>query len=264
MAIGPQLARVLKQYGLESLTQWASNALINGLSEDQIVLEMWDRQEFRTRFAGMFAHEANGHGVMSPDEWLNYESTVKSTASMWGMTLTQDEINTIGANNVSAQEFDSRAQLWATAVYDSPPEVRDELERLFGITGGQLMRYWIDPKKELGALQQQFRMGQLAGAALQSNYGQLTAGQAQRLADSGMDPGQAVTAFGQFAAAAELFSPLDFGEEAISRDLQIEALAGDAEAAGEIEQRGQRRVAEFEGGGSYAAGEEGFATGSAR
>lgn len=264
MAVGPILAQTLNRYGLSSLTQWASEALVKGWSEDQIVLELWERPEFKTRFKGMFLYESNGHGAMSPDEWLSYERTVKSTAATWGMDLTQDEIDNLGGNNVSPAEFSTRAEMWATAVYDTDAETRQSLQDLFGFTTGQLMRYYMDPKAELPKLQQQFRMSEIAGSALRSNYGKLTADQAKRLADSGLTREQAATSFGQFAAAAQLFSPLDFGEGLIDQDTQVEALAGDAGAQQQIDQRAQRRKAEFEGGGGFAASQTGFATGTAK
>lgn len=264
MAVGPQLARVLQQYGLTSLTQWASDALVKGWTEDQLMLEMYNRPEFRTRFAGMFQREAKGLPPMSVDEYLSYEKTVTATASMWGMTLSKDEIDNMIGNDVSAQEADTRMQIAATAAYDSDPETRAELERLWGITGGQVMKYWMDPKKELGNLQQQYRIGEIAGQALRSNYGQITEAQARRLTEAGLTRDTALSGFEQFARQAQLFSPLDFGEQAIGQDVQIEALAGDASAGQAIEQRAERRKAEFSGGGEFVAGKEGFATGSAR
>ncbi len=264
MAVGPQLAAILKRYGLESLTDWASQALIKGLSQDQIMLEMWDRREFRDRFAGMFMRENNGYPPTSVEEYLSYETMAQSLASTWGMTLTKKETDTLIGNNVSAQEVEQRFNLIGTAVYDADNETRTELERLFNVDTGQLMRYYMDPKAELPTLQQQYRMGEIAGAALRSNYGQITKAQAARLQQAGLDRDASITAFGQLKAMSELFSPIDFGENIIDEDTQIEFAAGSATAAQDIETRARRRTAEFGGGGSFASSESGFATGSAQ
>lgn len=263
MAVGPQLAAVLKRYGLESLTDWASQALIQGWSNDQVMLQMWDRPEFRTRFAGIFTRETAGYPPISVDEYLSYENMAQSLASTFGMSLTKQETDTLIGNNVSAREVEDRFQIVASAVYESDTETRGELERLFSITPGNLMRYWMDPKKELPTLQQQYRMGEIAGAALRSGYGELTKAQAQRIQEAGLNREASLTAFGQLKAMSELFSPLDFGENIIDKDTQVEFAAGSADAAQEITKRAERRTAEFSGGGSYAGGQSGFATGSA-
>lgn len=263
MALGPQLTSVLKRYGLESLTDWASQALIKGYSQEQILLEMWDRPEFQTRFAGIFQRERDGWPPVSVEEYLSYESTAQALAATWNLALSKQEVDNLIGNNVSATELENRFQIAATAVYDSDAETRNELSRLFNIDIGGQMRYFMDPKAELGTLQQQYRMGEIAGAALRSGYGQITREQAARLQSAGLERNSALTAFGQLTSMAELFSPLDFGEGILDEDTQIEFAAGSATAAQAIERRAERRTAEFEGGGSYASGDTGFATGSA-
>lgn len=263
MALGPMMTQALKDYGLESLTEWASNALIFGKSEDQVMLELYERPEFRTRFAGMFAREDAGLPAISVQDYINYENVASSLGSTWGLNLSKSEVDNLIANNVSAQELEQRFTIASTAVYESDVNTRNELTRLFGIGDEQLMRYWMDPKAELGKLQQQYRMGEIAGAALRTGFGQLTSDQASRLQQSGITGQTAVQGFEQLAGMSELYTPLDEGEDVITTDTQIGALVGNATDAQTIEKRQQRRKAEFEGGGGFAAGQEGFATGSA-
>lgn len=263
MAIGPQLAAILKRYGLESLTDWASAALIEGKSEDQIMLEIYDQPTFRIRFAGIFARESAGLPPISVDQYLQFEQVVSSLGSTFGVRLSKDEIDNFIANDVAATEVEQRFNIAASAVYESDIETRSELERLFNVDQEQLMRYWMNPKDQLGVLQQQYRMGEIAGAAMRTGFGHLSTSQASRLQQAGLTREQAVSGFGELATMSELFQPLDSGEEAFTLDEQVEVLAGDADAAQALEQRQARRKAEFEGGGGFAAGESGFATGKA-
>jgi hypothetical protein len=260
---GPQLNEVLRRYGLESLAGWASRAVINGWSPEQIMLELYQRPEFKTRFSGIFVRESKGLPPMSVDEYLQYESTVHALANTYGMPLSKTEIDDMIGNDVSAMEVERRINIAATAVYDSDAETKAEMERLFGVGTGQLMKYWMDPKKELPALQTQYRQAEIAGAALRTGYNQLTQSQTQRLQEVGLTRDQAAQGFGQLAAMDELFNPMDMGEVPISQDMQIDFLAGNADAAQAIEDRVEKRQAEFEGGGQFASGREGFATGSA-
>lgn len=254
---------ILKKYGLESLTDWASQAMIEGKSQDQVLLEMYDQQAFRTRFAGMFKREANGYLPVSIDDYLNYENIASSLGATWAMNLTKAEVDNLIANNVSAQELEQRFTIAAAAVYEDDPFTRSELTRLFNIGQGQLMRYWMDPKSEMGNLQQQYRMGQIAGASLRTGFGQINATQAQRLQMAGLTQEQAVQGFGQLSQMSELFQPLDEGEDEIGMDEQLNILTGDSTAIQKVDERANRRKAEFGGSGGYAAGQTGFATGQA-
>ena len=263
MALGPQMEAILKRYGLESLTEWASNALIQGKSQEEIMLEIYDQPAFKTRFAGMFAREKAGFTPVSIDEYLEYETMASSLGTTWGMNLSKAEVDNLIAKNVSVRELEQRFTIAASAMYEDDSNVRNELTRLFGINQENLMRYWMDPKTTLGTLQQQYKMGEIAGAAMRTGFGQLTRSQALRLQGAGVTEETAVTGFGELRRSMELFTPLDEGEDVISVDEQIGLIAGDADSQRRIEDRQARRKAEFEGAGGYATSQEGFSTGTA-
>jgi hypothetical protein len=263
MAVSPIIHNTLKEYGLLSLVNWASNAIVNGWSEDQVVLELYKRPEFRNRFAGIFMLEAANKPPVSVNEYLAYEKSVHAQAAMWGMELTKEEVDNLIGNEISPVEVERRFDLAAAAEFESDAETRSELDRMFGVSLGQRMKYWMNPKKELGTLQQQYRMAEIGGAALRTSYGQITSDQARRLTEAGLTREAALTGFGQLSQMGELFTPLDIGEGAITQDQQIELLAGDADVQELIQERERRRQAEFQGSGGYAASQEGFATGVA-
>lgn len=263
MAISPILSQILARYGLSSLSEWASNAIIFGWSNDQVLLELYERPEFNNRFPGIKAREAAGYPPISPDEYLQYEQTMYGLSKMWDLGITQDEINNMVSNNVSVREGEERVTLAASVVFEDDSETRQELQRIYGVSTGQLIRYWMDPKKSFGNIQQQYRVAQLAGASLRTGYGEITEQQGKRLLEAGLDRSSALSGFSELVANEELFKSTVGTEEDITRDQQIGLLTGDTELAQQLKQRQRRRLAEYQGGGGVASGESGFALGSA-
>lgn len=263
MAVGPQLAAVLKRYGLQGLTTWASNALVFGYSEDQVLLELYDQPAFIARFPAIKAREKMGFDPISPEDYLNFEAISNSLGNMWGMKLSKKETDDLLSNDVSPVELEKRFDIVGLAsVADT--ETLSELSRLYQIPQGDIMRYMMKPKETLTDLQTKFRVGELAGAALRLGYGQITQAQGERLASTGLTGEQALDRFGELARDSELFQGLSSMEGDLTQASQIEFLAGNADIAAEVEKRQEQRKGEFEQGGGFAQNKEGFAVGSAK
>jgi hypothetical protein len=258
------IALILQQFGLQSLTDWALQAIVNDWSPDQFQLELYKRDEFKSRFAGMFALEAAGKPPISVEEYIAYEKMAHAGAAMWGMTLSKDEVDNLIANEVSNIEFNARLDLTAEAVFQSDDETIAELTRMNpNVQAGDLMRYFMNPKEELGKLQASFRQAQIAGAALRTGWGQLTQAQAERLQEVGLTREQSQTGFAQLGKMDEIFNPFSISEDIITPEEQIAFLAGDVDAAAKIETRQRQRLGEFAGSGGFAQGQQGFAVGAA-
>lgn len=263
--IGPALTRLLTSYGLQSLISWATAMITVGATEAEIENSLYERPEFRQRFPGIFELEASGQPPLSVNEYLAYESTVNALSKMWDIPLTKAEVDKMIGLGVSPVEVEQRFDLAAQAVYQTPIEDQLEMARLYpNITMGQLAKYWMDPKKELGVLQRQYTAARIAGSAIRSGYGQITAQQAERLGGIGLTPDAASEGFGTLYNMRELFAPIDATETGFTQDEQIDILAGYAPALERVEDIANKRKAEFGGGGEFAAGGEGFkGTGSA-
>ena len=263
MAVSPLLQQALNRYGLGSLIDWASEALIQGLSEDAIMLQLYDRPEFNARFPAIKARETKGLPPITPEDYLAYEQGIYALNTQWGMHISKAQIDTMISNNKSFREAEEVVSIAAAAVFEDDSETRQSLARLYPeITDGDLIHYWMD-KSNLGEIQQKYRASQLAGASLKSGYGDLTQQQAERLATAGLDRSSALSGFADLVANAELFQPLTSTEAAIGQDQQIELLAGNADIATQVKRRAESRLAEYQGSSTFAAGQEGFAVGSA-
>jgi hypothetical protein len=253
------MTSLLERYGLQSLTSWASDAIIRGLSPEEIELQLRDRAEFKSRFPAIEAREKAGLPPLSADEYLSFENTISQMSRVFGMTITKSQTDTMLSNNVSAVEAQDRLTLAARAVFEEPAETRVALDRLYGITTGDLMNYWLDPKKTLPILQRRFAAADIAGSAQAAGYLQLSAIQAERLYEGGVTEDTARGAFGELVRAEELFESVDQTEQDIGLDQQLELLTGNQELAQQVERRGERRAARFQEGGTFATGRTGLA-----
>lgn len=258
MAASPEIQAVLKRYGLDELAGWAALMAISGASPDAIELSLYDQPAFRTRFKGIFDLEAAGKPPISPEEYLEYEQSSHALARSYGISLTKDEVDKMIGGAVSVREAEQRITFAGQAMYESSPEVRAELKRLYNVTDGQLSKYWMDPKIEAAKLQQRFVAARLSASATSAGYDQLSAAEGERLASSGLTEEGATSGFQSLVKMQELFRPIDITESAIDREAQLGFLATGA-GAEELEKRARKRTAEFEEGGEFATGSTGIA-----
>jgi hypothetical protein len=260
VADGPLLTKYLQDIGLGSLTHWASDHIQRGSSEAEIELSLYRRPEFQARFPGIFHREKYGYPPISVAEYLSYENTVNQMARSYGVTLSKERVDALISLNVSANETEERLGLAAQAVFRSDPTTRERLSTLYGIGTGDLISYWLNPREELPKLQRRFVAADVAGAAIRAGFDQaLTAGQAEFLVDRGMTGEAATESFGTLVQNEELFEAVDVTETDIDVDEQLRLITGDVDIAQQVERRGERRRAMFEGGGGFATGESGVA-----
>jgi len=263
MSLGPTLQSLLTQVGLGALVPWLSDMIVKNAPESEIELELYKQPAFKARFPAIFARQAANLPPISINDYLDYENTMFGAAHRIGMPLTHDEINAMIANNVSAAEADDRMQMSAQAVM-SDPNTKQALQSIYGMTTGQIQKFWMNPQEEVPKLQQMLRAGQIGGAALTSGFGPLNQSQAELLASQGLDQSSASSGFAKLAQMSSLFEPLNAGETSFTTDQQLAVLAGDQGITTAVERQQQGRQAEFQGGGSFGQTQEGFATGTAK
>lgn len=269
----PQSARAivnnfLSQFGLGTLGTWAWNRYreLGGGSTalDQIGVEMVDQPQFKQRFPAYEALAKRGE-AMSPAEMISYEQTARQIFHNAGVPSsfydTPAELATFMVNNVSTTELKGRVDLAQQAAINSPPDVRNQLETLYGIPAtGSLTAYFLDPKKALPAIQQQFTASQIAADSARVGVGQLNAAQATHLAQLGVTDQGAQQGFAQLGQNQGLFEQQVAGEDQIDLQTQLAAQFDNSAAAQlRIKRRQQARVADFQGESGFTAGQKGIA-----
>lgn len=259
-----QINTLLNQYGLSSLADWAWQRILDGDSPDQVYLKLLDTDAYKARFPGMETLREKGRAI-SENEWISYEKTASQLMKAAGLPAGfYDQPSDFGrfiTNDISVAELQQRIQQAEQAAQSTAGEIRSQLQELYGLDSGSLTAYFLDPDKAEPLLKQQFTSAQVGAQAKTSGYGQLTTGEAERVTGALGDQPAAVAGqrFGALASQRELFSPLDQGEDEITRGTQLAAAFEDsAPAQSEIERRANRRKAQFSGGGGFAASQSGF------
>lgn len=257
-----RILSVLAEYGLESLADFVWQQILGGKSDAEVLQDIRNTPEFRERFPAIAERTAKKLAPISPGEYVAYERQARQIMRAAGLPEqfydTRDDFTKFLGRDVSIAELNDRIQLGKQAVYESPAEVRETLMRDYGATEGELTAYFIDPDRALPLVEKQWRAAQVGGAAKRTGFGLTSRMENERLADMGVTAGQAQQGFSELADSRELFGALDSGEENIGRDDQLDAtFGGNAAARRRIENTRRRRQARFDGGGSFATGQQG-------
>lgn len=255
---------VLTQFGLQAESGWAWDQITHDATPAQIQFTLRDRPAFKARFAGLLAREKAGLPPISPAEYVSWENQATQLMRSAGLPPTfydsPDDFANFIAKDVSIQELQSRVNDGVLAAQMAPPEVRQQLNSLYGVDDGHLTSYFLDPEKALPVIQRQFAASQLSGQGVLSGYGALSKSEAEQLAATGVTQGQAKVGFGQLGQESELFQALPgSAEDNISRDQQLSAqFDNDAQAQTKIKNRAALRQSQFQGGGGYASDKSGL------
>lgn len=257
--VGPLLRALLERYGLTSLTDWASEMAIQGVSEDELLIQLYDRPEVDAAYPWIKQRQAAGMTPMTIEEGLVYGNSLRQAGKLYGVNVTQDEINKLIAGDVSVNEaVEDRLAPVSSLIHMMPAGVRAQVNTLYGIDEEDLMRTWMDPKENAQTLRKRLTAAQIAAEGMATAFGQINAAQAERLAMAGFDDNAAREAFAKLTQQQELFRSTDVTEDVVDTDTQIGLLTGDQEAAKLIERRIQRRTGQFGQGGGFATSNKGI------
>lgn len=245
----------LDSWGLSSLYDqaWAMKAA--GAADSQIVDWIRTTDLYKQRFAGNVERQAKGLTPLSEAEYLAYEEQTRQAMRAAGLPPSfydqpSDFADFIG-KDVSASEVNSRIQLGYKLLYQTNNETRAELQRLYGVNDGQMVAYLLDADRALPAIERQVQAATVGGISQLTGYGNLTAGQAERIADLTTSGQQTTQGLADLASKHLLTAGL-------STEQQIEAeFGGNTEFAAQMERRRQALNATFQGGGQYASSQRG-------
>lgn len=246
----------LAYYGLGSLADRAWNDYLQTGNVDQVMLDLRQSPEYKARFPAMAELSAKGRAI-SESDYINLERSYTQLGQAYGLpaAFTQSHLTDWIGGEVSPTEVKSRLDMYQADMYQSPPEVRSELSRLYGLSSGDQLAFFIDENRALPILQQQFLAAQAGAASKLSGFGALTQHEAEMVAQSGQNFQQDQQGFDTLAKSQELFSALpgEVGADNIDREDQLgAAFGGNSAAARRIQQQADKRVAEFKGGGGFS------------
>jgi hypothetical protein len=251
---------VLSTYGLESLADvlWTNytSGLVDINNEQALVFSIRDTDQYKTRFSANAARVRKGLAELSPGEYIGledfYRQTMQSNGLPPGFYDQTDDFSKLIEGDVSPSELQDRIQQGYAVVAQSDPEVKRQMQTLYGVTEGQLAAYFIDPERTAPLLKQQARAAQIAARSLEQGGIQLTGTFAENLAARGITEQQARAGFAEVGGLGELRQTFA-GETALSGEQLAGAAFGiDVASQQELERRKRLRTGEFAGGGSFA------------
>lgn len=264
-----RMSALLKSYGLESLSDWAWQEIQAGNSIDRVIQDLRERPEYKARFPGMDQRRANGVAPINESQYIEFERRTRDTMRRFGMPPgfwdDPTDFTSFIANDVSAEEIQTRIEDGWTKITTAPPAVRQVFQQWFGVEGDTALAAWfIDPSKATPLILKAADTARTAGFA--TLFGMdLSQNRANQLYDFGKSSDQAIQAFGQVSRLAPLFS------ETVSEhtDLTAEqegldaALGLNGTAENTLERRGRTRVAATSGGGGANVTSRGIGGGTA-
>ena len=258
----------LRQDGLEDLVRYVDDWIEQGLTWPEIEARLDDLSTDEGRIIDQLYPERRlrreaGRSSMTIGQIRQYRDTTRAMFRAAGLPEgfydSNEDFTRFIVNDVSPAELNQRIQNGYLRVANAPVEVRAELQRLYGLGDGDLAAFFLDETKALPLIQKRVASAEISGAGVRSGFGALERGESERLAELGVSADEAGRTLSTLAGARELFTPIDRGEDVITREEQLATFDNSSAARKRIEDRARRRQAAFQGGGQLATSRSGYA-----
>jgi hypothetical protein len=254
----------LARYGLSALAKWAWDRHLAGDSIEEIMLEMRTTSTYKARFPAMEELSKSGR-ALSEEEYMQYESTIRELVSAHGLPMNiygeRAYIAELLLNDVSPAEAQGRMQLAESASLTAPAEFREEAARLYGIGPSQWASIWLETDRTLPELERMYAASAIAGEATIADLGELSRQMAERIAGAGITPDQARQGLANVSRELAARLPGE-AESALGADTVAAGALGVGAATAALRRRRRQRIAEFAGGGGFAANTRGTSVGT--
>lgn len=252
-----RLRNLLGRVGLSALEGNVRDLIARGITDsDAILFELRDTPTFQTRFKANAARAKKGLPELDPATYVGLEQSfrevLRSNNLPVGFYDENDDFAKLIEGDVSVSELQDRISEGYRKVQDADPEVRRQMQQLYGVSEQALAAYFIDPERGVVSLKRQAEAAQIAARGREQAGIQLTAQTAEELAARGITPEEAQARFAERAQLAGLYETMA-GEEMLTAEQQLGAAFGyDVAAQQALERRRRQRVGEFQAGGQFA------------
>jgi hypothetical protein len=253
---------VLATYGLgESLAKKLYDLYATGTVDinnpDALIFAIRNEEEYLTRFAGNKARAKKGLSELDPGSYIaledNYRRLMQSNGLPSGFYDQTDDFTRLIEGDVSAQELQDRVQNGFRAVQDADPEVKRQMQELYGVNEAGLAAYFLDPTKAAPILTRQAEAAKISARAKGLANVQLTALTAEELAARGITQAEAEAGFTKLGLQQGLYTEMA-GEQGLTQQQKVGAALGtDINAQTILEQRKSSRLSPFKGGGKFTS-----------
>lgn len=259
------IRRVLTQYNLESLSDflWTqyTEQYVDVSNPDAVVFAIKEQDAYKKRFAGNAERIKRGLPELDPSTYLQMEDAYRNVLRNQGMPEgfydSVEDFQKFIEGDVSAAELNDRLQEGYRVVADADQEVKNQMQRLYGVSEGQLAAYFIDPARAKPFMvasdyQRQARAATISARAQEQGGMTITGDLAEELARRGVSSEEASRGFQEIGALGELRQAFAGEENLTEEQIARQQFGADVQARDILERRRRGRLAEFAGGGRYA------------
>ena len=250
---------VLATYGLGDLSDFLYNVYARGEVDinnpDALIFAIRGQEAYQKRFAANTARAKKGLAELDPASYLalenDYRRLLQSNGLPPGFYDQTEDFTALLAGDVSPQELQTRVQEGFRAVQDADPEVRRQMQELYGVSEAGLAAYFLDPEKAAPILTRQAEAAKIAARAKEQGRIQLLSATAEEIAARGISAQEAEAGFTAMGLQEGLYTEM-MGEQALTQQEKVGAALGyDVEAQRKLAERKGIRKAAFQGGGSF-------------
>jgi hypothetical protein len=164
------------RYGLEALVTPLQDLIKQGLSGPEFQIALRNSDAYQKRFAANTERIKKGLTALSPAEYLQLEDQYQNIMRNYGLPAsyyakdslgTQQNLNKLIANDVSAVELEERVLAGQNRVVNAPPQVKEALQRFYpDINNSDILAYTLDPEKGLADIKRKITAAEIGGAAI--------------------------------------------------------------------------------------------------
>ena len=251
-----KLTALFSAYGLESLAPFINTRIMADVSEEMLLLELYDQPEYQKRFPGMKALRAKGKAI-TEKEYSADEKAMIQTARFFdlpkGFYDGPEDFGALIGNLVSPKEYQDRLQIGQDLSRTLNPSVKQQLIDFYGIGEGDLTAFVLDADKALPLIQKQAKAAQFVGIGRAAGFELrgITSGQAENIAGtesyaklSERELAQALGQAGQLRKTQKRLSGIE-GQDYSEQEALSAVVEGSPQALLASQQRAQREGARF-------------------
>lgn len=168
------LNALFTSYGLGALSKNIYNYIVQGYSADTIKILLQQTDAWKKRFAGNELLRQQGAAVLSPEDYLNTESSYRQLLQAGGLPKgfydSPDDFAKWIGSSVSPTELKGRIDEAVAATSQANPYYKQALSQLYGIGENDLTAYWLDPDRAAPLLQKQAAAAAIGAEALRRGF----------------------------------------------------------------------------------------------
>jgi hypothetical protein len=219
---------VLATYGLGELSDYLygvyARGEVNINNPDAIIFAIRGQDAYKKRFAANAARAKKGLAELDPASYLQlenqYRQLLQSNGLPSGFYDSTDDFTALLTGDVSPQELQTRVQQGFRAVQDADPEVKRQMQELYGVNEAGLAAYFLDPTKAAPILTRQAEAAKIAARAKEQSRIQLGFATAEEIAARGITAQEAEAGFTAMGLQEGLYTEM-FGEKALTQQQKL-------------------------------------------